>query len=194
MGGILPGALFRREHSHRCSTWEHRKLVSLNRAQHPALCWGSQQGHRFPCLRKSSRKRWHFALSYQGWKKGVALHHMHQLLLQCWEKRICPRRCAMLASSFYTSTRVTSDYNNYRGISLLCITRKAFAHLLLFRLWPCICWDTVPIQSWKINNWWFSSWGSYRRNAESRDGRIKSHSSTWPRHLPWSAGKASPVC
>ena len=68
-------------------------------------------------------------------KKTALLHHLHQLLLQCWEEGTVPQdmRDANIIA-LYKNKGERSDCNNYRGISLLSIVGKAFARVVLNRL------------------------------------------------------------
>ena len=67
------------------------------------------------------------------------LHHLHKLLLQCWEERtflqnMRDTNIIMLHACY------SSDCNNYHGISFLSITAKAFAHVVLNRLQMLVEW------------------------------------------------------
>ena len=67
--------------------------------------------------------------------KGPMLHHLHELLCQCWEEGAVPqdmRDCKIV--TLYKNKGDRSDCNNYRGISLLSIVGKVFARVLLNRL------------------------------------------------------------
>jgi len=67
-------------------------------------------------------------------KKTVLLHHLHELLLQCWEEGAVPQGMHdSTIITLYKNKGGCSDYN-YRGISLLSIVRKAFARAVLNRL------------------------------------------------------------
>ena len=68
-------------------------------------------------------------------KKTALLHHLHQLLLQCWEVGIVPQDlCKANIITLYKNKGERSDCNNYRGTSLLGIVGKAFARVVLNRL------------------------------------------------------------
>ncbi|XP_062615832.1 uncharacterized protein LOC134277519 [Saccostrea cucullata] len=68
-------------------------------------------------------------------KSSTLLHHLHKLLLQCWEEGTIPQdmRNASIIT-LYKNKGDRSDCNNYRGISLLSIVGKAFARVVLNRL------------------------------------------------------------
>ncbi|XP_037804032.1 uncharacterized protein LOC119598476 [Penaeus monodon] len=68
-------------------------------------------------------------------KKTALLHHLHQLLQQCWEEGTVPQemRDANIVT-LYKNKGDRRDCNNYRGISLLSIVGKAFARVVLNRL------------------------------------------------------------
>ncbi len=68
-------------------------------------------------------------------QKSVLLDRLHELLLQCWEEGTVPQdmRDANIIT-LYKNKGDRSDCNNYRGISLLSIVGKAFAHVVLNRL------------------------------------------------------------
>ena len=67
--------------------------------------------------------------------KGPLLPHLYRLLLQCWKDGEIPHdmRDAKIVT-LYKNKGDKGDCNNYRGISLLSITGKAFARVLLCRL------------------------------------------------------------
>ncbi|XP_051973121.1 probable RNA-directed DNA polymerase from transposon BS isoform X1 [Xyrauchen texanus] len=67
--------------------------------------------------------------------KTVLIHHLHELLLQCWEEGAVPQdmRDATIIT-LYKNKGDRSDCNNYRGISLLSIVGKAFGRVVLNRL------------------------------------------------------------
>lgn len=67
--------------------------------------------------------------------KPVLLSHLHSLLIQCWEEGSVPQdmRDASIMT-LYKNKGDRSDCNNYRGISLLSTTGKAFARVVLKRL------------------------------------------------------------
>ena len=67
--------------------------------------------------------------------KDVLLPHLHKLLIQCWREGKVPYE--MRDSSIvtlYKNKGDKGDCNNYRGISLLSVTGKAFARVILKRL------------------------------------------------------------
>jgi len=68
-------------------------------------------------------------------KNTALLHHLHELLLQCWEEGTVPQdmRDANIIT-LYKNKGDSSNCNNYRGISLLSIVGKAFARVVLNRL------------------------------------------------------------
>ena len=63
------------------------------------------------------------------------LYHLHELLLQCWEEGTVPQdmRDANVIT-LYKNKGERGDCNNFRGISILSITGKAFARVALSRL------------------------------------------------------------
>ena len=65
----------------------------------------------------------------------VLLQHLHSLLLQCWRQQEIPHkmRNAKIVT-LYKNKGDKGDCNNYRGISLLSITGKVFARIILKRL------------------------------------------------------------
>ena len=68
-------------------------------------------------------------------KDSSLIQHLHELLLMCWEEGSVPQdmRDAKIVT-LYKNKGDRSDCNNYRGISLLSITGKAFARVVLNRL------------------------------------------------------------
>ena len=68
-------------------------------------------------------------------KESSLLHHLHDLLLLCWEEGSVPQdmRDAKIVT-LYKNKGERSDCNNYRGISLLSIVGKVFARVVLNRL------------------------------------------------------------
>ncbi|XP_076442831.1 uncharacterized protein LOC143281507 [Babylonia areolata] len=65
-------------------------------------------------------------------EKTALLHHLHQLLLQCWEEGTVPKE--MRDANIITLYKNRDDCNNYLGISLLSIVGKTFARVVLCRL------------------------------------------------------------
>lgn len=67
--------------------------------------------------------------------KPALLQQLHELLCLCWEKGHIPQdmRDANIVT-LYKNKGDRSDCNNYRGISLLSITGKVFARVVLARL------------------------------------------------------------
>lgn len=67
--------------------------------------------------------------------KDSLLTHLHDLLKQCWEEG-CIAQDIWHANiiTLYKHKGDRSDCNNYRGISLLSITGKAFVRVTLKRL------------------------------------------------------------
>lgn len=63
------------------------------------------------------------------------LYHLHELLLQCWEEGtvLQDMRDANVIT-LYKNKGDRGDCNNFRGISTLSITGKAFARVALSRL------------------------------------------------------------
>ena len=63
------------------------------------------------------------------------LYHLHELLLQCWEEGTVPQdmRDANVIT-LYKNKGDRGDCNNFRGISILSITGKAFTRVALSRL------------------------------------------------------------
>ena len=67
--------------------------------------------------------------------KTTLLHSLHVLLCQCWQEGAAPQdmRDAKIITLFKNKEE-RSDCNNYRGISLLSVTGKVFAKVILIRL------------------------------------------------------------
>ena len=67
--------------------------------------------------------------------KSTLLHHLYELLCQCWEEGYVPQgmRDANIIT-LYKNKDDRSDCNNYRGISLLSVLGKVFARVALQRL------------------------------------------------------------
>lgn len=111
------------------------------------------------------------------------LHKLHRLLLQCWVEGTVPQEISDVNTITLYKTKV--DRGNYRGISLLCILRKAFARLSwrdcrhLRSIYTLRHSADSLLEDPQLT--WSSSWGSYRRKVGSRDGRNTSHSWTLPR-------------
>ena len=67
--------------------------------------------------------------------KPALLQHLHQLLCLCWnEGAVSQEMWDATIVTLYKNIGDRSDYDNYRGISLLSIVGKAFARVLLIRL------------------------------------------------------------
>ena len=63
------------------------------------------------------------------------LHHLHELLLQCWEEGTVPQDMHDASIiTLYKNKGDCSDCNNYPGISILSIVGMAFACMVLNRL------------------------------------------------------------
>ena len=68
-------------------------------------------------------------------KKTALLHHLHELLLQCWnEGTVSQDMRDSIIITLYKNKGEHSDCNNNREISLLSITGKVFARVVLHRL------------------------------------------------------------
>ena len=67
--------------------------------------------------------------------KDCLLPYLHKLLITCWRHKEVPHemRDAKI-TTLYKNKGDKGDCNNYRGISLLSITGKAFARIILGRL------------------------------------------------------------
>ena len=67
--------------------------------------------------------------------KSTLLHHLYELLCQCWEEGYVPQdmRDANIVT-LYKKKGDRNDCNNYRGISLLSVLGKVFARVALQRL------------------------------------------------------------
>ena len=67
--------------------------------------------------------------------KPTLLHHLYELLCQCWEEGYVPQdmRDANIVT-LYMKKGDRSDCNNYRGTSLLSVLGKVFARVALQRL------------------------------------------------------------
>ena len=68
-------------------------------------------------------------------KDSTLIHRLHELLIDCWEEGTVPQdmRDAKIVT-LYKNKGDRSDCNNFRGISLLSITGKVFARVVLNRL------------------------------------------------------------
>ena len=68
-------------------------------------------------------------------KDSSLIHRLHELLIDCWEEGTVPQdmRDAKIVT-LYKNKGDRSDCNNFRGISLLSITGKVFARVVLNRL------------------------------------------------------------
>ena len=63
------------------------------------------------------------------------LGNLHQLLCKCWKVgSVPPEMRDSIITTLYKNKGDRSDRHNYRGISLLCIVRKLFARVALYRL------------------------------------------------------------
>ena len=73
--------------------------------------------------------------------KSTLLHHLYELLCQCWEEGYVPQdmRDANIVT-LYKSNGDRSDCNNYSGISLLSVLGKVFARVALQRLQQFAAW------------------------------------------------------
>ena len=68
-------------------------------------------------------------------KQNTLLHHLHELLLQCWEKGTVPQDMHDAnIINLYKNKGDCSDCNNYCRISILSIVGKAFTCMVLNRL------------------------------------------------------------
>ena len=67
--------------------------------------------------------------------KSTLLHHLYELLRQCWEEGYVPQDMGDAnIVTLYKKKGDRSDCNNYRGISLLSVLGKVFARVALQRL------------------------------------------------------------
>ena len=67
--------------------------------------------------------------------KNILLPHLHDLLIRCWRESCIPQDMKdATISTLYKNKGDRGDCNNYRGISLLSITGKLFAQVILKRL------------------------------------------------------------
>ncbi len=67
--------------------------------------------------------------------KDTLLQDLHELLCLCWgEVKVPKDMCNAIIVTLYKNQSYCSDYNRYRGISLLSIVGKVFATVLLARL------------------------------------------------------------
>ena len=67
--------------------------------------------------------------------KDTIIPHLYQILLMCWKYREIPQNMKDAnIVTLYKNKGDKGDCNNYRGISLLSITGKAFARIILKRL------------------------------------------------------------
>ena len=81
------------------------------------------------------------------WKEEEpALHSkLHELLVYCWEQGKLPSELHdTIIITLYKNKGEKSDCSNYRGITLLSITGKILAHVLLNRLVPSIAEYHLP--------------------------------------------------
>ena len=111
-------------------------------------------------------------------KETSPLEQLHELLLQCWEEGSVPQdmRDANIIT-LYKNKGDRSDCNNYRGISLLNIVGKTFAHVMLNRL-QTLAERVYPEAQCRFRAQRYSPRGSCKRNAESRDAPCTSLLST----------------
>ena len=97
----------------------------------------------------------------EAWKHGgPALHcKLHELFLRCWEQGKLPQdlRDAVIIT-LYKNKWEKSNCDNYLGITLLSITGKILARILLNRLVPTIAEDNTP-----------ESQCGFRRNRSTTD-------------------------
>ena len=67
--------------------------------------------------------------------KSTLLVPLHKLLTQCWKEGSVPQDMKdSNIITLYKNKGDCSDCNNYRGISLLSVIGKMFAHIILHRL------------------------------------------------------------
>ena len=64
------------------------------------------------------------------------MHHLHRLFLKIWDNEEVPQELkdASIVTTFKKGSR--TEYGNHRGISLLSVTGKILAKVLLNRLQP----------------------------------------------------------
>ena len=66
---------------------------------------------------------------------SIIIPHLYELLCQCWEEEAFPEDMKKAKiTTLYKQKGDKGDCNNYRGISLLSVTGKVFAKVLLVRL------------------------------------------------------------
>ena len=81
------------------------------------------------------------------WRHGGAALHvkLHDLLVCCWEQGKLPQDLPdAVIITLYKNKGEKSDCSNYRGITLLSITGKVLARVLLNRLVPTIAEEILP--------------------------------------------------
>ena len=132
----------------KANTWSGGKNTTRNSAQERTLSLTQLLRVPVPCLSwKSCKAINSLACSKAPGKDGIPpkvikagkqtalLHHLHKLLLQCWEEGTVPQDMHYAnIISLYKNKGDHSDCNNYHGISLLSIVGKAFSCVVLNRL------------------------------------------------------------
>jgi len=77
-----------------------------------------------------------------------ALHAMHRIFTWVWEEDVVPEEWHQgLIIPLYKGKGSKSDYCNYRGITLLSVPGKVFAHVILARIRPTLLRHRRPHQS-----------------------------------------------
>ena len=96
---------------------------------------GTEKGNWLPCCGKAPGKDGIPPEAIKAGKQTTLLHHLHELLLQCWEEGTVAQD--MHDANIITLYKNKGDHGNcnkYHGISLLSIVGKAFTHVVLNRL------------------------------------------------------------
>ena len=103
------------------------------RTRHRANFGGAQQGHRHLGLWQGPWRRWDPPDLLKHCKTAL-LHSLHVLLCQCWQEGAVPQNTwdAKIITLFKNKGE-RSDFNNYRGISLLSVIGKVIAKVILIR-------------------------------------------------------------
>jgi len=77
-----------------------------------------------------------------------AMHAVHKIIVRVWEDEVAPEEWHQgMIIPIYKGKGSRSDCCNYRGITLLSVAGKVFAHVILARIRPTLLSHRRPQQS-----------------------------------------------
>ena len=141
--GRTLNSLERRSHCRQLCDTEDFSAAYDRRTGRSVDPWRGHQSHKSSKEWQGCRCRWHSPRDLKA--RGEALHSkLHELFVCCWEQEKLPQdlRDAVIITLYKNKTE-KSDSSNHRGITLLSITGKILARVLLNRLIPAVAYTNV---------------------------------------------------